>query len=240
MNSNKRIKCLNCGTVHSGSYCWNCGQKASTSRFKLKEMIEEIIFSPLHIHQHGLLSTFLLLIKAPGDSIRKYVTGQRQLLHAPFRYLVLAGTLATLIMAAYHPFDTETEMAEGILFLNAGFFQMGKSSPDPYQPHRRSHLCIGYFFGLPLYSVQLCGKPGASDLHRRATTMDTRHFVAIFPFFAAMGRSDQHHLFCVDRHLQSGGGDYFLQSKRVDGLSAIADGLSECLSHPGTCGVFLL
>lgn len=101
------IKCLNCGTRFSGKFCHNCGQKAGVKRLEMREILEEFFLSPLHIHPHGLLYTFIWLFKAPGRVIFNYIAGQRKLLHPAFRYLVLSGTLATLIIAIYHPFETD-------------------------------------------------------------------------------------------------------------------------------------
>ena len=73
----------------------------------MKEILEEFFLSPLHIHPHGLLFTFIWLFRAPGSVIRKYVKGERKLLHPAFRYLVLAGTFATIVIAVHHPFEME-------------------------------------------------------------------------------------------------------------------------------------
>ena len=104
-----------------GHYCWNCGQKSSVKRLHMKEILEEFFLSPLHIHPHGLLFTFIWLFKAPGTVIRKYVKGERKLLHPAFRYLVLAGTLSTIVIAIYHPFEM-VEDASGLLFVAPDFF----------------------------------------------------------------------------------------------------------------------
>ena len=112
---------MNCKRPYKGNFCWYCGQKASVKRLNLKEILEEFFLSPLHIHPHGLLFTFIWLFKAPGVVIRKYVHGERKLLHPAFRYLVLAGTFATLVIAIYHPFEM-VEDATGVLFIEPEFF----------------------------------------------------------------------------------------------------------------------
>lgn len=116
------IKCLNCSTEFKGSFCWNCGQKASVGRLHIREILKEIFLSPFHIHPHGLLYTFLWLFKRPGQVIRQYIIGQRKLLHPAFRYLVLAGTLATIVMTVYEPFKTEHIPELPFEFISGEFF----------------------------------------------------------------------------------------------------------------------
>lgn len=114
--------CLNCKEEFKGNFCWNCGQSAKVHRLDLKEIIEEFLLSPLHIHPHGLLFTFIWLFRAPGDVIRRYIKGERKLLHPAFRYLVLAGTLATIVIAIYHPFEEIHQQTTFVPFLSPEFF----------------------------------------------------------------------------------------------------------------------
>ncbi len=115
-------RCLNCKKPFKGNYCWYCGQSAGVKRLNIKEILEEFFLSPLHIHPHGLLFTFIWLFRDPGAVIRKYVQGERKLLHPAFRYLVLAGTFATIVIAIYHPFEMDNGQSMGISFVEPDFF----------------------------------------------------------------------------------------------------------------------
>lgn len=117
-----QITCLNCNTKYRGNFCWNCGQKATVHRLKMGEILQEFFLSPFHIHAHGLLYTFIWLFKRPGEVIARYIQGQRKLLHPAFRYLVLAGTLATIIMTIYKPFKIEHIPELPVPFISGEFF----------------------------------------------------------------------------------------------------------------------
>jgi hypothetical protein len=137
-----KIKCLNCGESFKGSYCWNCGQSAKVTRFSLKEILEEFFLAPLHIHPHGLLYTFIWLFRQPGDVIRRYVEGQRKLLHPAFRYLILAGTFATIVIAIYHPFEMAEGESSGVLFIGGDFFEWVSG-----------HVTLINLIAIPLYAL---------------------------------------------------------------------------------------
>lgn len=109
MKTNSSFKCLNCGEEATGKFCWNCGQKTSTGRLHIKEILTEFFLSPFHIENHGLFWTFSWLFTQPGEVIRKYVHGERIFLYPAFRYLVLGGTIATIIAQRYKIFHLDIE-----------------------------------------------------------------------------------------------------------------------------------
>ena len=109
--------CLNCGEQVNGNYCWNCGQKTNIDRLHVKEILTEFLLSPFHIENHGLPWTFWWLFVKPGFVIREYVHGKRKLLYPAFRYLVLGGTIATIISKQYKIFHIELEEVQ-VPFLN--------------------------------------------------------------------------------------------------------------------------
>lgn len=117
MSESRSIKCLNCGETASGKFCWNCGQKTSVDRLHIKEILVEFFLSPFHIENHGLFWTFWWLFSRPGEVIRRYVHGERKLLYPSFRYLVLGGTIATIIAKRYKIFHLDITEIE-VPFLN--------------------------------------------------------------------------------------------------------------------------
>ena len=112
-----RGTCLNCGEETEGHYCWNCGQKTAVGRLHVKEILTEFVLSPFHIENHGLPWTFWWLFIKPGQVVRDYVHGKRKLLYPAFRYLVLGGTIATIISKRYKIFHIELEEVQ-VPFLN--------------------------------------------------------------------------------------------------------------------------
>jgi len=67
--------CANCGTLFSGNYCPNCGQKAHIHR-TLSAIGHDLIHGVLHLD--GKLSrTLPLLAFRPGKLTRRYIEGER-------------------------------------------------------------------------------------------------------------------------------------------------------------------
>ncbi|QIQ87822.1 DUF3667 domain-containing protein [Erythrobacter sp.] len=69
------VTCANCGTVFTGNYCPNCGQKAHLHR-TLTAIGHDLVHGVLHID--GKLSrTLPLLAFKPGRLTRRYIEGER-------------------------------------------------------------------------------------------------------------------------------------------------------------------
>ncbi len=117
MTDSRNGACLNCGEPLYGHFCQNCGQKAKVGRLQVKEILTEFLLSPFHIENHGLPWTFWWLFVKPGEVIRAYVMGKRKLLYPAFRYLVLGGTIATIISKQYKIFHINLEDVQ-VPFLN--------------------------------------------------------------------------------------------------------------------------
>ncbi|MEQ8771337.1 MAG: DUF3667 domain-containing protein, partial [Erythrobacter sp.] len=67
--------CANCGTVFSGNYCPDCGQKARIHR-TLTAIGHDLVHGVLHLD--GKLSrTLPLLAFKPGKLTRRYIEGER-------------------------------------------------------------------------------------------------------------------------------------------------------------------
>ncbi|MGL2988030.1 DUF3667 domain-containing protein [Flavobacterium sp. RSSA_27] len=72
------MNCLNCNSEASGSYCYNCGQKTSTTRFSFKQIFKNDIASTFYaFFKSELFFTIKELFTRPGHSVREYLAGKR-------------------------------------------------------------------------------------------------------------------------------------------------------------------
>lgn len=91
------MNCKNCGNNFTGNFCNNCGQKADTKRFKLKEIIDEIQASIFNLDK-GLFFTTKQLLLHPGNTLRNYLNGQRVNYVRPFPYFFYLGALYIILV----------------------------------------------------------------------------------------------------------------------------------------------
>jgi len=71
------MKCLNCNSEATGSYCYNCGQKTSTMRFSINHIFKSDIANQYYsFFKNGLFFTLKELATRPGYSIREYILGK--------------------------------------------------------------------------------------------------------------------------------------------------------------------
>lgn len=72
------MTCLNCGSEAQGVYCYNCGQKTSTTRFSFLHIFKNDIASKYYsFFNSPIFFTIKELATRPGDSIREYILGKR-------------------------------------------------------------------------------------------------------------------------------------------------------------------
>jgi hypothetical protein len=82
--------CLNCGTLLSGQYCGNCGQRARSRLISIWELTREAFGDLLELDSR-LWRTLIPLFGRPGMLTRAYLEGRRASYMPPFRtYLVLS------------------------------------------------------------------------------------------------------------------------------------------------------
>jgi hypothetical protein len=99
--------CKNCKHPINGNYCCNCGEKAVQKRFTLKGILYDHIVLPFAENKKSLPKTIKLLSIRPGSSIREYLEGNRASLYASDKFLLLVGTITTLLTFRYHFFASE-------------------------------------------------------------------------------------------------------------------------------------
>jgi hypothetical protein len=102
-------KCLNCGSLLTGQYCGNCGQRASSRLISIWELLRDAFGDLLEIDSK-IWQTLVPLAIRPGRLTSDYLRGRRARFMPPFRtYLVLS---LLFFLVAF--FDPQEQL--GILF----------------------------------------------------------------------------------------------------------------------------
>jgi Protein of unknown function (DUF3667)/Domain of unknown function (DUF4286) len=93
--------CRNCGTLLTGQYCTNCGQRARTRLISIWELVRDAVGDLFELDSR-LWQTLIPLTVRPGQLTRDYLMGRRARFMPPFRtYLVLS--LAFFLVAFFDP-----------------------------------------------------------------------------------------------------------------------------------------
>ncbi|MCG2611957.1 DUF3667 domain-containing protein [Flavobacterium sp. SM15] len=91
------INCLQCNSEVASAYCGLCGQKASTHRFSLSEVVfSEFLHGIFHLEK-GFFYTLKELLTRPGHSIREYIQGKRAKHFSYFTLLIILVTLCFFV-----------------------------------------------------------------------------------------------------------------------------------------------
>lgn len=91
------MHCLNCQAPVDLHYCPSCGQKTTTQRISLPQLIKDLPHAIFHVDR-GVLYNFVQLFKRPGAAIRDYLQGRRKQFFHPATYLVLALVLNYVVV----------------------------------------------------------------------------------------------------------------------------------------------
>jgi hypothetical protein len=86
--------CLNCDAPLTGAFCATCGQ-GRAGRLTLATFAHELTAQLLEV-DHGLMHTFVDLLRRPGAMIRGYVEGRRRKYTSPITYVLIASALSLL------------------------------------------------------------------------------------------------------------------------------------------------
>lgn len=92
--------CSVCQQELSSNYCPNCGRPAQLKRVNGKYIVDEIRHV-LHF-DHGLLFTIKELLIDPGQSVRSYLTENRNRLVKPILFIILTSLLYTVFNNYFH------------------------------------------------------------------------------------------------------------------------------------------
>lgn len=90
--------CKNCHYPYeeNDKYCPKCGQKTDTHRINFHFLMHEIQHGIFHIDS-GILYTLKELFIRPGHTIREYLEGKRQKHFKPVLFIMILGTIYTLL-----------------------------------------------------------------------------------------------------------------------------------------------
>ena len=95
-------RCLSCQQPLVGQYCATCGQPASTRvRITLADLLHDIPHSIWHV-DHGVFYTLRELVLRPGQTLRRYLAGERIRFFRPLALLLLLTGLASFLMLIFH------------------------------------------------------------------------------------------------------------------------------------------
>lgn len=99
-------ECPNCGRPCAENYCPSCGQELSPSA-SLGGVIGGFFRELLDV-ERGVWPTFVSLTLAPGQTVDRYLEGERKQFASPGRYLLLVVVVLTLVagppLRLVHPF----------------------------------------------------------------------------------------------------------------------------------------
>jgi hypothetical protein len=109
--------CKNCGTIHPGSFCNNCGQKVITQRFKLNELVKEAIENTFNLDK-GFFFTISQLVLNPKKVITDYLSGRTKVYSNPIKFLIVIAGLSALVLVITQAYDRNLELTNS-LFPNA-------------------------------------------------------------------------------------------------------------------------
>lgn len=87
--------CKNCGTLITGNFCNNCGQK-KYKRIDRKYLIDELQYTFLHTNK-GFFYSVKNIIKNPGKSARDFIDGNRVNHYKPLLLAFVLTGLSTFI-----------------------------------------------------------------------------------------------------------------------------------------------
>jgi len=125
--------CLNCGSVLSGQYCGNCGQRSRSRLISLWELISDAFGDLLELDSRIWRTIFPLLLK-PGKLTRDYLEGRRARFMPPFRTYLVLSILFFLVLL----FDPKKEF--GILFEPEPEVAAESSEPDQSAEEMRAEI----------------------------------------------------------------------------------------------------
>jgi hypothetical protein len=128
------MNCLNCNSETTGSYCYNCGQKTSTSRFSFQHIFKNDIASKYYsLLKNPAFFSLKELATRPGDSIREYLLGKR-VNHMNYMslFLLLSGIGIFIDQYTHFSLADVTSGDEAGKKIIANYFNFVRDNPKTY------------------------------------------------------------------------------------------------------------
>lgn len=123
--------CLNCGTVLSGPFCSECGQRDIPPYPSTKELVVEAV-SEFSGWDGRLASTLRMLVRAPGKLTIEFLEGRRARYISPLR-LYLTASVIYFLLAASSP---NLRMGSANVQVGGGIVSTSISRPRVSRPQR--------------------------------------------------------------------------------------------------------
>ena len=114
------MNCKNCNTEINHNYCPNCGQPTRLKRIDGRYILSEI--GSVFNFDKGILFTIRELILRPGQSVRKFVSNDRNRLVKPVIFIIITSLLYSLlthffqIEDGYVNYEETKQSATGYIF----------------------------------------------------------------------------------------------------------------------------
>ncbi len=124
------VACKNCNHSFEGSYCSQCGQRATNGRIYIKDLREDFLNNVLSL-EGPLPQTIWALMRAPGQLVQTYISGRRRHYYQPVKYFILMLTLHLVVtgLLGYNPVKSQIAAngqdlahAEAAVSVQAGYF----------------------------------------------------------------------------------------------------------------------
>lgn len=88
--------CKNCGTLLTGNFCHECGQKADIHRITLPHLLHEFFHALTHADK-GVLFLMKEMCYRPGFVAKEYVEGKQKKYFNPLTFLVLVSAVFAIV-----------------------------------------------------------------------------------------------------------------------------------------------
>jgi hypothetical protein len=92
--------CKSCNSIINENYCPNCGQPATIKRIDA-HYIQHEIQHVLHVEK-GILYTIKELLIRPGQTVKQFISEDRNRLVKPIIFIIVSSLIYTLIVHFFH------------------------------------------------------------------------------------------------------------------------------------------
>ncbi len=98
--------CKNCGITFKGNFCFNCSQKAATTRLKTSNVTEEFWHNFTHTDKSAFGLMGALAIN-PGKVIREYIGGKRKKYFNPFTFFFIVTAILIFVTSKVFHYEDQ-------------------------------------------------------------------------------------------------------------------------------------
>ena len=150
-----KTKCLNCGTEFEGSFCPKCGQKASTGRFTMKFLFQNLLVG-IFGNDGSVWFTLKKLFSRPGTMVKEILDGKRKSYFSPFPMLFCALAFYILLFTLTGTVDDTRVDLHGedfVISLNKYNYILSSNQLSRFLDAYWNHYTTSTLLTLPLLVV---------------------------------------------------------------------------------------